>query len=93
MDILQPCVSFNKVNTYAWYKERVYKLDASHDPTDPAAAMAKALEFGPRIPIGVISTCERPTFESRTEALSGGPLATRAVDLGAVRGVMESFTA
>jgi 2-oxoglutarate ferredoxin oxidoreductase subunit beta len=93
VDILQPCVSFNKVNTYAWYKERVYKLDASHDPTDPAQALAKAQEFGPRIPIGVISTCERPTFESRMEALSGGPLALRKVDMGAVRGVMESFRA
>ena len=27
VDILQPCVSFNKINTYAWYRERVFKLE------------------------------------------------------------------
>jgi hypothetical protein len=23
VDILQPCVTFNKLNTYAWYRERI----------------------------------------------------------------------
>ncbi|MFW6325083.1 MAG: 2-oxoacid:ferredoxin oxidoreductase subunit beta, partial [Desulfovibrionales bacterium] len=32
VDIFQPCVSFNKVNTHKWYKEHCYKLD-DHDPT------------------------------------------------------------
>src|SRR3989304_2078240 len=34
IDILQPCVSFNHVNTFAWYKERVYKVDeeTGYDP-------------------------------------------------------------
>src|SRR5512145_2066021 len=31
LDILQPCVTFNKVNTYAWYRERVYRLGPEHD--------------------------------------------------------------
>ena len=26
VDILQPCVSFNKVNTHKWYKDRIYSL-------------------------------------------------------------------
>ncbi len=40
VDILQPCVSFNKLNTYKWYKDRVYHLDeeAGHDPGDWEAA-------------------------------------------------------
>ena len=32
LDILQPCISFNKVNTYAWYNDRVYELDENYDP-------------------------------------------------------------
>ena len=55
LDILQPCVSFNKVNTAKWYKDRVYKLDKDYDPTDIESAFKKSLEFGDDgIPIGVI---------------------------------------
>ena len=55
LDILQPCVSFNKVNTAKWYKDRVYKLDEDYDPTNIESAFKKSLEFGDDgIPLGVI---------------------------------------
>lgn len=73
VDIFQPCVSFNHVNTYQWYKERVYKLDESYDPTDRIAAFEKALEWGDRIPIGVIYKEERPTFIERFPHLAKAP--------------------
>jgi 2-oxoglutarate ferredoxin oxidoreductase subunit beta len=65
LDILQPCVTYNKINTYQWFRERVYRLDAFYDPGDRVAAFAKALEFGPRIPLGVIYRNERATLEDR----------------------------
>lgn len=73
IDILQPCVTFNKVNTYAWYRERVYKL-SDHDPYDRRDAFGKALEWGERIPTGVIYKNERHTFEQQVPALKNGPL-------------------
>jgi 2-oxoglutarate ferredoxin oxidoreductase subunit beta len=85
IDILQPCVSFNRVNTYAWYKERCYKLGPDHDPTDWQAAMLKAREFGDRIPIGVIHRGSRPAFAS------GPSLATQKVDMARLAEVMESY--
>ncbi|HER43597.1 MAG TPA: 2-oxoacid ferredoxin oxidoreductase, partial [Candidatus Eisenbacteria bacterium] len=54
VDVLQPCVSFNKVNNFAWYKKRVYELPKDYDPRDWNAAMTKADEWGERIPIGLI---------------------------------------
>lgn len=55
IDILQPCVTFNKVNTFKWYKDRVYYLDEAYDPTDKIAAFIKAQEFGDEgIPAGII---------------------------------------
>lgn len=55
VDILQPCVSFNKVNTFKWYQDRVYKLDQDYDPTSIEKAFKKSLEFGDDgIPIGII---------------------------------------
>jgi 2-oxoglutarate ferredoxin oxidoreductase subunit beta len=63
IDILQPCVSFNKVNTYRWYREHTYSLDDGHDPRDREAAMRLALASDP-LPLGVIYTAPpRPVFE------------------------------
>ena len=81
IDILQPCVSFNHKNTHAWYKERVYKLeDTAYRPSDRSAAMEKALEWGERIPIGVIYQRERPTFEDELTVLRKGPLVKQKMD-------------
>ncbi len=52
VDILQPCVSFNKVNTYQWYRQRVVKL--AKPATDRSAALQTAERWGEQIPIGVI---------------------------------------
>ena len=53
VDIFQPCVSFNKINTFQWFKDRVYALEKSYDPRDKNAAMAKALEKD-KFPLGII---------------------------------------
>jgi 2-oxoglutarate ferredoxin oxidoreductase subunit beta len=77
VDILQPCVTYNKVNTYDWYKERAYKLDTEegYDPSNYAAAWDKAKEWDERIPIGVIYQEEgRPTYEEQVSQLKNGPL-------------------
>lgn len=84
IDVLQPCVSFNKVNTFAWYQKRCRELDAGYDPADWAAAMNRAVEWGDTIPIGVIYRNERPPFESLERALAAGPLVGRAVDFAAL---------
>lgn len=54
IDILMPCVSFNKVGTLAWYQKRVKKLDQSYDPTDKAAALVMTEKWGDEIPLGVL---------------------------------------
>jgi 2-oxoglutarate ferredoxin oxidoreductase subunit beta len=78
VDILQPCVTFNRKNTYDWYRERVYYLDETdHDPSDRIAAFQKALEWGERIPLGVIYQTRLPTYEEQVAALKDGPIATR----------------
>lgn len=77
VDALQPCVTFNRVNTYDWYRQRVYKVEdeTGYDPKDRMKAFAKALEWGERIPIGVIYQVEgKPTYEDQVPALRAGPL-------------------
>jgi 2-oxoglutarate ferredoxin oxidoreductase subunit beta len=81
VDILQPCVTFNRKNTYDWYRERVYDLgDTDHDPGDRSAAYEKALEWGDRIPLGIIYRSHLPTYEDQVRGLQQGPLATRQLE-------------
>jgi 2-oxoglutarate ferredoxin oxidoreductase subunit beta len=92
IDILQPCVSFNHKNTHAWYKERVYKLEeATYRPSDRSAAMEKALEWGERIPIGVIYRQERSTFEDELTVLRKGPLVKQTIDPIQVSALLDEF--
>ncbi|MGM0653029.1 MAG: thiamine pyrophosphate-dependent enzyme [Bacillota bacterium] len=79
VDILQPCVSFNKLNTYGWYKNRVYFPEIS-DPTDWSAAMDLARQWGDQIPLGIFYNKLRPTFEELQDVLAGEPLANRSFD-------------
>jgi 2-oxoglutarate ferredoxin oxidoreductase subunit beta len=67
IDLLQPCPTYNDINTKEWYEKRVYYLDKdpSWDPvvkeaTSEAAekkfiqAIQKSLEWGDKIPLGVL---------------------------------------
>jgi 2-oxoglutarate ferredoxin oxidoreductase subunit beta len=74
IEVLQPCVSFNHQNTYDWYRERVYKLGQDYDPTNRINAFAKALEWGERIPTGVIYQKNRPVYEEQLVAIKEIPL-------------------
>jgi 2-oxoglutarate ferredoxin oxidoreductase subunit beta len=67
VDILQPCVTFNKVNTYKWFKENTYYLDDGHDPADRQEAFRRSVEKG-KMALGVLYfNSERETF-SETQA-------------------------
>jgi 2-oxoglutarate ferredoxin oxidoreductase subunit beta len=91
IDVLQPCVSFNHVNTFAWYKQRVYKLGEGYDPTDRIAAFQKALEWGDKIPIGVIYQKDRPAFEDDVLALHKGPLVKQKLDPAVCNKLLDEF--
>ena len=91
LDILQPCVTFNKVNTYEWYQQRVYHLGSDHNPEDRTAALAKALEWGDRIPIGVIYRNNRPTFEERVPMIAQTPLVHQSFDASKIEGTLKEF--
>ena len=78
VEILQPCVTFNRKNTYDWYRERAYSLqEEGYDPGDRVAAFQKALEWGDRIPLGVFYQTRRPSYEDQVVSLQEGPVATR----------------
>lgn len=88
VDILQPCVTFNKKNTYQWYGKMVQKLPPDHDVTDREKAMTLALEWEERIPLGVLYRREKPTFEQLHPQVPGLPLGERETPEEAVRALL-----
>ena len=75
VDILQPCVTFNYLNTFEWYRQRVYKLEEqNHDPKDKEKAYVKAQEWGKKIPIGLFYKIDKPTIEDQLPAIKEKPL-------------------
>lgn len=82
VEVLQPCPTFNRTNTLQWYLQRVYKLDEAkdYDPKDRTAAFNKALEWGDRIPIGLIYLNDRPVFEDYLGVAGRVPLVREKLD-------------
>ncbi len=67
VDVLQPCVTFNRPSAYDFYNPRVYKVeDTDHDIADRAAAWELAMQWGDRIPIGIVYRVEdEPSYEEQ----------------------------
>ncbi len=93
IEVLQPCIIWNNKNTFQWYKQRVYKLEGEvgYDPGDRTAAFNKALEWGDRIPIGVIYQKERPLFEEYIGVSAATPLVRQKIDPLQFRDLMNEF--
>ena len=86
IDVLQPCVTFNRASAYDFYNARVYKLDETdHDVTDRTAAWERALEWGDRIPIGIFyRTEDQPSYEEQLAPM-GEPVPLTAAQIAALR--------
>ncbi len=64
VDVFQPCVVFNKQNTFQWFKEHTYYLDEEHDKADKLGAMKLALETE-KLALGVLyQRTGKPTYET-----------------------------
>ena len=77
VDILQPCVTFNKINTYQFYRERVYKLDTP--VTDKYEALKTAEVWGEKIPIGIIYKNESIRVRGTEKRLFRNPVSKEGI--------------
>ncbi|MBE0476499.1 MAG: 2-oxoacid ferredoxin oxidoreductase [Coriobacteriia bacterium] len=103
VDVFQPCVTFNKINTFKWYRERVYKLEeADYEPDDRTRAFELAESIvhihnedppeASRIPTGIFYRQEGvPTYQDGVPQLADGPLWKRAREPRDVTGVLRAF--
>lgn len=62
VDIFQQCPSFNKINTFEWFKQNTYYLDDKHDPYDRIEAFKRSIETE-KLPLGIFYMNNRNSFE------------------------------
>ena len=92
IDGLSPCVTYNKINTFDFFRQRVYKLEsAGHDPSSIVKAWERSLEWGDKIPIGLFYKTDKPTYEDLEEVLAAGPLAHQPAGLKGHESVLDEF--
>ena len=92
IDVLQPCVAWDPLHTYAYWRQRVYKLEESgHDPTSFEAAWRKAQEYGDRVPIGIFYRVEKPTILDRLPQYEEGKYPVRMVKRRNLLELLEEF--
>lgn len=92
VDLLQPCVTFNKLNTYGWFAAHTTPLPGDHDPSDRVQAFARACENDP-LRLGIFYQKEKPLFEEQLAAYAADsrPLFERQVDLHELADTMRAL--
>ena len=92
VEILQPCITFNKECSPAFFTDNTYKLPDSYDPTNIVSALEKTLEFGEKqIPVGLIYKVDKPTAESEFPQIDQKPLVDNPVQKRDVTELLQTL--
>lgn len=92
INILQICTTFNKVNTFDWYKERIYKLpDDLHQQENFETALGLATKQDGRLPLGVLYSVEKPTYEDHLPQLKVEPLVNQPIDSISITKSLQAY--
>lgn len=91
VDVLQPCFTFNKVNTFDFFKERVYQLPLDRELDNKIKALELAFEWGDKIPTGLFYKVERPTYGSELPQIKEKPLFQHEIKNIDITHIMESL--
>jgi len=91
IDVFQPCVTLNKVNTFEFFNKRVYDLNKeNHNTGDFNGAFSKVFEFGDRIPTGLFYQTQRDTYEADLPQLKEKPLIKHSIN-NDIEGLLEKY--
>ena len=81
LDILQPCPTYKKDRSYAWYRDHIYYLDqeAGYQTNDRKLALQKTLETD-RLPVGIFFEETKPAYHQQVISLKDTPLVSQTID-------------
>ncbi|HEC2158116.1 TPA: 2-oxoacid:ferredoxin oxidoreductase subunit beta [Staphylococcus delphini] len=92
VNVFSPCVTYNKINTYDWFKENLTAIDdiENYDVSNKQAALQTVLEHDSLVKGIVYQDTTTPSYESQIDGLAETPLAHQ--DLNLTEEQFESFT-
>ena len=91
VDVFQPCISWNKVNTYQSFQKSTYKIDETkHDIHNKEAAMKLAMSSD-KLPLGVLYQEMRPTYDDEVIALKKGPVVSQDISDVDIKAVLQTY--
>ncbi|EIS6478634.1 2-oxoacid:ferredoxin oxidoreductase subunit beta [Staphylococcus pseudintermedius] len=92
VNVFSPCVTYNKINTYDWFKENLTAIDdiENYDVSNKQAALQTVIEHDSLVKGIVYQDTTTPSYESQIDGLAEAPLAHQ--DLNLTEEQFESFT-
>ncbi|GIP21508.1 MULTISPECIES: 2-oxoacid:ferredoxin oxidoreductase subunit beta [Paenibacillus] len=83
INVFSPCVTFNKVNTYDWFKENIINLETvpDYDPSNRVMAMTKLMETNSMITGLIYQNKEKKSYENLVPGFREEPLVSQNLQL------------
>ncbi|RAV22786.1 2-oxoacid:ferredoxin oxidoreductase subunit beta [Paenibacillus contaminans] len=83
INVFSPCVTFNKINTYDWFKENIIDLEETpeYDPSNRVAAMTKIMETNSMLTGLIYQDKSRRSYENLVHGFKEQPLATQDIKI------------
>lgn len=95
INVFSPCVTFNKINTYDWFKENIVNLDTveGYDPSNRIQAMTKLMETNGMITGLIYQDSSRKSYENQIVGFRSEPLAQQNLKISedAFEGLLKEF--
>lgn len=93
LEVLHPCVTFNKINNHKWYKENTYSLDNRHNSHSKMNAIDKLIDQE-KLALGIIyQETGKSTFEDNISTYQHNktPLFKRNSEGHQLQEIIDSF--
>ena len=92
VEVMSPCVTYNKHNTYAWFKENVFDVSQieGYDNTNPQHAF-QALTAEGKIPLGIIYQSQRAAFDDLVLGDTPPLVSADVYDTGRFHGIQDAY--
>ncbi|UTE75462.1 2-oxoacid:ferredoxin oxidoreductase subunit beta [Rossellomorea sp. KS-H15a] len=83
INVFSPCVTYNKINTYDWFKENLTKLAdvEGYDPSNREQAMNTVMEKDGLVTGLIYQNNEQPSYQDLVSGYSEEPLSTHDLRL------------
>ncbi|WP_100404410.1 2-oxoacid:ferredoxin oxidoreductase subunit beta [Bacillus solitudinis] len=83
INVFSPCVTFNKVNTYDWFKENITKLSDidNYDPANRMQAMQTLMEHNGLVTGLIYQNSNQPSYQELVKGYDENPLSAQDLNL------------